>query len=193
MPLHFAEEELAARRRHTCEELARQGLDGLLIFKQESMYYLTGFDSYGYVFFQCLYLGVDGTLVLITRSPDLRQAQYTSVIKDIRIWVDAPDADPSRTDLRPLLAELGSGGKRLGIEWNAYGFTAKRSGSGCLNNFPRFISGFRAGCKVQSCPRRRASLATNDRRGGQLGAHHEIHLTRPAPWAAAQPGTSHPA
>ncbi len=60
----------------------------------------------------------------------------------------------------------------------------KRSDSGCLNNFTRFISGFRAGCTVQSCPRRRASLATSDRRGGQLGTHHGIHLARPAPTSA---------
>ena len=54
-------------------------------------------------------------------------------------------------------------------------FRADRSGSVCLNNFPRFISGLRAGFEVQSCPRRRASLATNDRRGGQLGAHQGLH------------------
>ena len=67
--------------------------------------------------------------------------------------------------------------------------TLLRSGSVCLNNFPRFISGFRAGLERQSCPRRRASLATNDRRGGQLGARHEIHLTRPVPTSAGLPRT----
>ena len=32
------------------------------------MYYLTGYDTFGYVFFQCLYLGADGRLVLLTRA-----------------------------------------------------------------------------------------------------------------------------
>src|SRR3546814_20712721 len=88
------------------------GLDGLLMFRQESMYYLTGYDSFGYVFFQCLYLGADGRLMLLTRSADLRQARQTSVVKDIRIWVDGPDADPA-TELREALRELDRKSTRL--------------------------------------------------------------------------------
>ena len=34
--------------------------------------------------------------------------------------------------------------------------------------------------EVQSCPRRRSALATDDRRGGQLGAHHGFHSMRPS-------------
>ena len=53
------------------------------------MYYLTGYDTFGYVFFQCLYMGADGeTMTLLTRMPDLRQAKFTSVVKDIRVWLD---------------------------------------------------------------------------------------------------------
>jgi Xaa-Pro dipeptidase len=58
--VHFSAEELKARRKAAAEELAGRGLDGLLIFRQESMYYLTGYDTFGYVFFQCLYMGADG-------------------------------------------------------------------------------------------------------------------------------------
>ena len=88
MALHFSEEELAARRRRTYDTMAAAGLDGLLIFRQESMYYLTGYDTFGYVFFQCLYLGQNGAMTLLTRAPDLLQAQHTSVIEDIRISLD---------------------------------------------------------------------------------------------------------
>src|SRR5215475_3992486 len=95
MALHFTTEELATRRARTVEALRQRGLDGLLMFRQESMYYLTGYDTFGYVFFQCLYLGADGRLMLLTRAPDLRQAQHTSVIEDIRIWVDGPEAQPA--------------------------------------------------------------------------------------------------
>jgi Xaa-Pro dipeptidase len=49
--------------------MAERGLHGLLLFRQESMYYLTGYDTFGYCFFQCLYLGADGRLVLLTRAP----------------------------------------------------------------------------------------------------------------------------
>jgi len=86
MSLHFSKEEFAQRQHRTIEQLKKQHLDGLLMFRQESMYYLSGYDSFGYVFFQCLYLGADGRLMLLTRAPDLRQARHTSVIDDIRIW-----------------------------------------------------------------------------------------------------------
>jgi Xaa-Pro aminopeptidase len=123
MPLHFSEAELAGRRDRACQLLAEAGLDGLLIFRQESMYYLTGYDTFGYVYFQCLYLGADGRLMLLTRSADLRQAEQTSVVKDIRIWVDGPQANPA-VELRGVLEEFGCAGKRLGVEYEAYGLTA---------------------------------------------------------------------
>ena len=88
------------------------------------MYYLTGYASFGYCFFQCLYLGADGRLVLLTRSPDMRVAHYTSMLEDIRVWVDAPDANPS-ADLRAILEECGCRGGRLGVEWEAHGLTAR--------------------------------------------------------------------
>lgn len=123
MALHFERAELSARRAKTVASLEAAGLDGLLMFRQESMFYLTGYDTFGYVFFQCLYLGADGRVGLITRAPDLRQAQHTSDIDDIRIWVDGPDVNPA-LQLRDMLAEFGCGGKKLGVEYDAYGLTA---------------------------------------------------------------------
>lgn len=123
MPLHFSEDELARRRESTCRLLAEAGLDGLLMFRQESMYYLTGYDTFGYVYFQCLYLGADGRLMLLTRSADLRQAQHTSCIDDIRIWVDRPDSDPA-AELREILRGFGCANAKLGVEYEAYGLTA---------------------------------------------------------------------
>lgn len=124
MPLHFTEAELQERRRLCCDAMQKQGLDGLLMFRQESMFYLTGYDTFGYVFFQCLYLGGDGRMMLLTRAPDLRQAKQTSCITDIRVWVDGPDATPAE-ELKGILADLGCGGQTLGVEYEAYGLTAR--------------------------------------------------------------------
>lgn len=121
--LHFSAEELAARRNRLLQLMQAEGISGCLIFRQESMYYLTGYDTFGYVFFQCLYLHKDGRMTLLTRSADLRQAQLTSVIDDVRVWEDAPDADPAAT-LRDIVRSYG-GVKALGVEWDAYGLTAK--------------------------------------------------------------------
>ncbi len=108
MALHFSRDELAARRRRACRAMAERGLDGLLIFRQESMYYLTGYDTSGYSMFQGMYLGADGKLALCTRSADLRQARITSVIKDCWkaiaavasawVWSTTPTASPPSGD-----------------------------------------------------------------------------------------------
>ena len=125
MPLHFTEEELAGRRERVTAELRSQGLAALLIFRQESMYYLTGYDTTGYSQFQCLYLGADGRMVLLTRSADLRQARLTSVIEDIRIWVDGAESNPGQ-DLWRILEEQGCRGQRVGVEMEAWCLTGAR-------------------------------------------------------------------
>src|SRR5579883_820292 len=121
MAVHFSAAEMAARKRRLLAEMAAQKLDGLLLFAQESMYWLTGYDTFGFCFFQCLYVGADGRTALLTRSADLRQAQRTSNIEDIRIWKDGIAADPTR-DLRAMLDDIGARG-RLGVEYDSYGLT----------------------------------------------------------------------
>jgi Xaa-Pro dipeptidase len=123
MPIHFTASELSQRRAAACAELKARRLDALLMFRQESMYYLTGYDTFGYVFFQCLLLTADGKTMLLTRAPDLRQAKFTSDVKDVRIWVDRHGATPA-DDLKVVLGEYGLKGRKLGVEYNAYGLTA---------------------------------------------------------------------
>jgi len=125
LPLHFTEDELADRRNKVASEMQSRGLDALLIFRQESMYYLTGYDTTGYSQFQCLYMSAGGTLILLTRSADLHQAQLTSVIKDVRIWVDHADSNPG-LDLRQILEEQECRGKHLGVELEAWCLTGRR-------------------------------------------------------------------
>ena len=125
MALHFRRRELAERRRRACARMVAAGLDGLLLFRQESLYYLTGYDTSGYSLFQGMYLGADGQLALCTRSADMRQARLTSVVEDVRIWRDREGANPAE-DLRAMLADYGCRGKRLGVEYHAYGLTAQR-------------------------------------------------------------------
>ncbi|MEM8788586.1 MAG: Xaa-Pro peptidase family protein [Pseudomonadota bacterium] len=120
--LHFDDTEFARRRAALAAAMETAGLDALLLFAPESQYWLTGYDTFGYCFFQCLIW--DGTRgVLLTRSADLRQAQLTSNIGDIRVWTDHADANPAR-DLAALLGDLGLAGKRLGVEWDTHGLTA---------------------------------------------------------------------
>ena len=124
MSLHFERAEFSQRINRLRELMAENELDGMLLFRQESMFYLSGYDTFGYVFFQCLYLGLDGKLILLTRAPDLRQAENTSILEDIRIWVDGPDSNPA-LQLKDILRECACEGLQLGVEYDSYGLTAK--------------------------------------------------------------------
>ena len=56
MAMHFTTAELEGRRAALTGRMRAAGPDGLLMFRQESMFWLTGYDTFGYVFFQCLVL-----------------------------------------------------------------------------------------------------------------------------------------
>jgi len=124
--IHFTKEEFSIRKSKVLAELKKQNLDALLMFKQESMYWLTGYDTFGYVFFQTLVLTSKGEIILFTRAPDLRQAQNTSIIKNIRIWIDNEKANPL-DELKNILSELNLEKSNLGIEYDAYGLTGKNA------------------------------------------------------------------
>ncbi len=124
MALHFSKEEFLFRKSKVLKSMKDQNIDALLIFKQESMYWLTGYDTFGYVFFQTLVLDKNGNTILLTRAPDLRQAQNTSNIEDIRIWIDKNGSKPT-DNLIIILNELNLKGKNIGVEYEAYGLTGR--------------------------------------------------------------------
>ena len=122
--IHFSRAEFAERRARTVAAMQAAGLSALLLFRQESLYWLTGYDTFGYVYFQCLVLADDGRIALLTRAPDRLQARFTSIVDDVRIWVDRQGAHPAQ-DAARLLRELSPGARRIGVEWDAYGLTAR--------------------------------------------------------------------
>ena len=126
MGLHFSKEEFSLRKSKVIQSMKDQNIDALLMFRQESMYWLTGYDTFGYVFFQTLVLDQKGNIILLTRAPDLRQAQNTSNIDDIRIWIDKDGSNPTE-DLKIILNELDLKGKKIGIEYEAYGLTGRNA------------------------------------------------------------------
>ncbi len=122
--LRFTAAEHADRLARTRGLLRARELDALLVFAQESHYWLTGYDTAGYVFFQAGVVTADvRPTVLLTRRPDLAQARDASLYDDIRIWLNTEDVNPA-ADLRDVLLELGLRGARVGIECATYGLTA---------------------------------------------------------------------
>lgn len=123
MALHFSPAEFARRRASLLAAMQQERLDALFLFQQESMFWLTGYDTFGFCFFQCLVVKADGSMALLTRSADLRQAQHTSNLDSIHVWKDGKDANPAH-DLLALARDVGLAGKRIGVEFESYGLVA---------------------------------------------------------------------
>ena len=64
MAVHFTNQEFKNRKEKVLKNMSEANIDALLMFKQESMYWLTGYDTFGYVFFQCLVLDKSGNIIL---------------------------------------------------------------------------------------------------------------------------------
>ena len=124
MALHFERDEYAARLERLTASMREEKLDAMLLFAQESMYWLTGYDTFGYCFFQCLVVKADGTMALLTRSADLRQARQTSIIDNVVVWVDRVNADPT-SDLKTLMSEMDLLGAKIGVEYDTHGMTGR--------------------------------------------------------------------
>ncbi len=117
MTLHFESGEYQQRLDRAKAAMAERGLDGMLLFAPESHFYLTGYDTFGFAMFQCMVVSQSGDVQLLTRAPDLRQAQQTSNLKDeqIHIWKEVEGANPCE-DLMILVHQMGLLGKQLGVE-----------------------------------------------------------------------------
>ncbi len=124
MPLHFSDAEFNARKSSAVHALRDAQLDALLMFAPESQYWISGYDTFGFAMFQCMVLTQDGQLALLTRMPDLRQAQHTSTLRDadIHIWHEREGATPA-DDLKELLTKMGLVSGRIGIEGQTAGLT----------------------------------------------------------------------
>ena len=179
MTQHFTPEEYAARQAMARAALQAQGLDALLMFAPESHYWLTGYDTFGFAMFQCMVLTARGDLHLLTRMPDLRQAQHTSTLTDaqIHIWQDVEGADPA-SDLARLLSDLGVSGP-TGYESDTVGLTDRNG-----RMVHRALPGLTDASDLIRALRRVKSPAEIDmhRRAAELSDNaldHAIALARP--------------
>lgn len=121
--MHFSDEEMTARAAKASAAIGDAGYEALLVFKQESMYWLSGYDTFGFAMFQCLVVTADDRRTLLTRMPDRGTARYTSNLTDIRIWTDVEGMNPAQ-DLVAMLDDMGLRGANLGIEVDSYGLKA---------------------------------------------------------------------
>lgn len=117
---HFTAEEFAHRREAACAALAERGLDGMLISRIEDQYWLTGLDTDGFCLFHAVVLGADGTMTHISRSADLPNVRYSSIVSDVELWIDA-EGNSKASSIKATLDRHGLKGKRVGVQTDTYG------------------------------------------------------------------------
>ncbi|MCP4472880.1 MAG: aminopeptidase P family protein [Gammaproteobacteria bacterium] len=122
--IHFSREEFAQRQDRVRSRMNVQGLDGLLLFKIEDMYWLTGYDSDGFSIFGCMFIGTDGQLTHLARPADLGNVSYSSICEDVRVAPDSRNTNRAE-QIRGLLDSLGMQGKRIGIQVDTMGITPR--------------------------------------------------------------------
>ncbi|MEL6648522.1 MAG: Xaa-Pro peptidase family protein, partial [Pseudomonadota bacterium] len=121
---HFDLAEYRARQAKTRAAIEEAGLDAMLFFAPESHYWLTGYDTFGFAMFQCMVMTARGNIQLLTRMPDLRQAQHTSVLENdqIHVWPEYEGSNPT-DHLIALLGDMGLSEAALGFESDTSGLT----------------------------------------------------------------------
>jgi Xaa-Pro dipeptidase len=117
MTLPFDHGEYAARLRRTRAAMRDAGLDALLVFHQEHMFYLAGYDQIGYWVYQVLIVpAADAPMTAVVRKVDELLVRDGGIVEDVRVWLDDTTRDPAQ-QTADILAERGLlRGRRLGIE-----------------------------------------------------------------------------
>lgn len=121
-PLAFEPAEYTARQERLRAAMAAANLDAVLLFQQESLYYLYGYDQIGYWVFQTAVVPVDdGEPTVLCRNADEHLIRESPYLDDVRTWLDDDERDPGQITV-DILRERGllKPGARIGIERRHY-------------------------------------------------------------------------
>lgn len=122
-PTPFPVEVHADRIERVRSRMEAEGLDGMLLFGQETLFYLFGYDQIGYWVFQAVYLPLEGEAFAICRGPDAFMIEQSPFIDDVIVWSDDDPVDPSvRLVDRMTAANAG----RTGVELGSHALLAGR-------------------------------------------------------------------
>ncbi len=109
--------EYASRLRRTRAAMRDAGLDALLVFHQEHMFYLAGYDQIGYWVYQVLIVpAADEPMTAVVRKVDELLVRDGGIVEDVRVWLDDTRRDPAQQTADVLAERRLLRGKRLGIE-----------------------------------------------------------------------------
>jgi Xaa-Pro dipeptidase len=122
MELPFDNAEYAQRVERARKAMELERLDALLMFHQESMFYLFGYDQLGYWVYQTAILAAeDDKVTVVCRQADEDLVKGLPLVGDLRLWLDDADDDPVSTTVGALRdRNLLAAGRRIGIELRSH-------------------------------------------------------------------------
>jgi Xaa-Pro dipeptidase len=130
MPL-FMTDEYLERLGKTKASMTNAGIDLLVVADPANMNYLTGYDGWSFYVPQCVLVSLDiNTPLWIGRKMDVAGARHTTFMTQSDIigypenYVQTPDRHPMNF-VGDLINDRGWGNKRIGVEMDAYYFTAR--------------------------------------------------------------------
>ncbi|WP_027257889.1 ectoine hydrolase DoeA [Leisingera aquimarina] len=127
--LYFSRSEYQARIKKTRSEMARRGIDLLIVTDPSNMNWLTGYDGWSFYVHQCVVLGLEGEPLWYGRGQDANGALRTCFMEPASIigypdhYVQSPERHPMDY-LSAQLADRGLGNGTIGVEMDNYYFTA---------------------------------------------------------------------
>ena len=91
--LFFSVDEYEQRLNSLRQKMAARELDVLLLASPENLYYVSGFQTFGFHNYQFLCVPLEGEPFLILRNLESYLAQRYAWIDDVVVWDDTDDPD----------------------------------------------------------------------------------------------------
>jgi Xaa-Pro dipeptidase len=120
LDLPFSIDEYKRRLSGVQAEMARRGIDVLMINHLENIYYLSGFRTIGYYSFMALFVPASGSPVHLTRLIEKTTLQGTSWIEDRELY---PDTENYIDAAIRVINARGWANARIGIDKHAWYLT----------------------------------------------------------------------
>ncbi|MBM3542350.1 MAG: aminopeptidase P family protein [Alphaproteobacteria bacterium] len=124
--LPFASEEYAARLARVRAEMARRGLDLLLVTVPENNFYLTGFETGTVYVTLALALPREGAARFIVRKTELSNVRALARVSWVKEGVGIDDAEDPVAVIARTLGEMGGAEGAVGIERRGFFFSIEQ-------------------------------------------------------------------
>lgn len=112
--LVFSKQEYRRRLDAVQAGMASRGLDALLLFSPEHIFYLTGYQTFGYFTYLAAVVPARGDPTLILRYLESFLAKHYAWVRDVERWDD--HEDPVDVTVRVLRERELAGRRRIGTE-----------------------------------------------------------------------------